>query len=94
MQANRENFGGQQGQLSTQVIRWVCHEGAAPTGQDQLHRGTQVQNCPGMAALWRAVDALLLHGQGGGWNGALAHGQDGGELLEEVEQGQQSLLVP
>lgn len=79
MQGNRANFGGQQGQLSTQAVQGVCHDGAGPAGQDVLHRGTPDQNCPGMAKAvesWRP--ALLLHGQGRGWNGALAHGQDGG----------------
>lgn len=79
MQANGEDFGGQQGQLSTQVIRWVCHEGTGLQIRTTLRRDTQGQNCPGMTRAvesWRSV--VLLHGKGRGWNGALAHGQDGG----------------
>lgn len=56
MQANRENFGGQQGQPSSQVIRQVCHDGAGPVGQDQApqrHPGSELP-WDGQAGLWRA----------------------------------------
>lgn len=45
MQANRENFGGQQGQSSIQVIQRVCHDGAGLAGQDhtpQRHPGSEL----------------------------------------------------
>lgn len=72
-------FGGHQGQPSSQVIRSFVMMGQVRT---TLHRGTQGQNCFGMA---RAVEswrpALLLHegrGRMGPWPMSRIGGGPGG----------------